>query len=174
MMKRIVFFTIAFVLLFQVGAYAENKIGVFSMPVVMNKCDYGKAVTSQMQAKFEPMEKELRRDAEAIKKLESELKNQDLALKLEAKQDKQREYRRLARDYQDSVAAYRQKRQMEQQKLGQPVIQKIIEVMTQYGKDNNFTIILEMSSSGVSYMADGIDITDNLIDALNKAKKAGK
>ena len=173
-MKRILFFTIAFVLLFQAGAYAETKIGVFSMPVVMNKCDYGKAVTSKLMAKFEPMENELQRDAEAIKKLESELKNQDLALKLEAKQDKQREYRRLARDYQDSVAAYRQKRQMEQQKLGQPVIEKIVEVMTQYGKDNNFTIILEMSSSGVSYIAEGIDITDNLVEALNKVKAAGK
>ena len=173
-MKRILFFTIAFVLLFQAGAYAETKIGVFSMPVVMNKCDYGKAVTSKLKAKFEPMESELQRDADAIKKLESELKNQDLALKLEAKQDKQREYRRLARDYQDSVAAYRQKRQMEQQKLGQPIVEKIIEVMTQYGKDNKFTIILEMSSSGVSYIADGIDITDNLVEALNKAKAAGK
>ena len=173
-MKRILFFTIAFVLMFQVGAYAENKIGVFSMPVVMNKCDYGKAVTAQLKAKFEPMEKELQRDAESIKKLESELKNQDLALKLEAKQDKQREFRRLARDYQDSVAAYRQKRQMEQQKLGQPVVEKIIQVMTEYGKENKFTIIFEMSASGVSYVADGVDITDNLIEALNKAKKAGK
>lgn len=173
-MKRIVFLTVAFVLLFQAAAYAESKIGVFNMPVVMNKCDYGKAVTAKLKAKFEPMEKDLQRDAEAIKKLESELKNQDLALKLEAKQDKQREYRRLARDYQDSVAAYRQKRQMEQQKLGQPVVQKIIEVMTQYGNENNFTIILEMSSSGVSYMAEGIDITDKLVEALNKAKKAGK
>lgn len=173
-MKRIVFLTVAFVLLFQAAAYAESKIGVFNMPVVMNKCDYGKAVTAKLKAKFEPMEKDLQRDADAIQKLESELKNQDLALKLEAKQDKQREYRRLARDYQDSVAAYRQKRQMEQQKLGQPVVQKIIEVMTQYGNENNFTIILEMSSSGVSYMAEGIDITDKLVEALNKAKKAGK
>lgn len=173
-MKRVLLFTIAFVLLFQVGAYAETKVGVFNMPIVMNKCDYGKVVTSKLKAKFAPMEKELQRDAEAIKKLESELRNQDLALKLEAKQDKQREYRRLARDYQDSVAAYRQKRQMEQQKLGQPVIAKIIEVMTQFGKDNNFTIILEMSASGVSYMADHVDITEELIEALNKAKKAEK
>ncbi len=90
----------------------------------MLQCDYGKAVAAKLKAKFTPMEKDLKKDGEAIKKLEAELKNQDLALKLEAKQDKQREFRRLARDYQDSVAAYRQKRQMEQQKLGQPIVEK--------------------------------------------------
>lgn len=173
-MKRILFFTIAFVLLFQAGAYAETKIGVFSMPTVMNKCDYGKAVTAKLKAKFQPLEKELRRDADAIKKLEAELKNQDMALKLEAKQDKQREYRRRTRDYQDSVVAFRQKQQAEQQRLGQPVIEKIIEVMTNYGKQNKFTVILEMSASGVSFMGEGVDITDNLINELNKLKKAGK
>lgn len=173
-MKRILFLAIAFVLLFQVGAYAESKIGVFNMRVVMNKCDYGKEVTAQLKRKFEPLEQELKRDADAIKKIESELKNQNMALKLEAQQDKQREYRRRMRDYQDSVAAFRQKQQAEQQRLGQPVVEKIIEVMTNYGKANNFTVIFEMNASGVSYMGDGVDITDKLVEELNKIKKSGK
>ncbi len=173
-MKRILFFTIAFVLMFQVGAFADSKIGVFNMRSVMTKCDYGKAVTAKLKAKFEPVETELQREAEAIKKLETELKNQDLALKLDAKEDKKREYRRKARDYQDSVVSYRQRRQAEQQTLGQPIIEKIIEVMAKYGKDHNYTIIMEMSTGGVSYMGEGVDITDNLIEELNKMKKTGK
>ncbi|WP_319467133.1 OmpH family outer membrane protein [uncultured Pseudodesulfovibrio sp.] len=173
-MKKVMFLAIAFVLVFQVSAFAESKIGVFNMQAVMLQCDYGKAVAAKLKAKFTPMEKDLKKDGEAIKKLEAELKNQDLALKLEAKQDKQREFRRLARDYQDSVAAYRQKRQMEQQKLGQPIVEKIVKVMSEYGKANGYTVIFEMAASGVSYVGDGIDITKPLIAELNKLKKAGK
>jgi len=173
-MKRIVLFAIAFVFLLQASAFAEAKIGVFSMRGVMTESDYGKAVAAQLKTKFEPMEKELQREAESIKKLEDELKNQDLALKLDAKQDKQREFRRKARDYQDSVAAYRQKRQAEEQRLGQPLVEKVVKVMTEYSKKNKFSLVLEMGTGGVSYVGEGVDITQNLIDELNAMKKAGK
>ncbi|WP_419788051.1 OmpH family outer membrane protein [Pseudodesulfovibrio sp.] len=173
-MKRIVLFAIAFVFLLQVSAFADSKIGVFNMRTVMVDCDYGKAVAAKLQAQFKPMEEELNHEAESIKKLEDELKNQDLALKLDAKQDKQREYRRKARDYQDSVVAYRQKRQAAEQQLGQPVVAKIIKVMTEYGKKNSYTAIFEMGASGVSYVGDGVDITKELIKELNELKKAGK
>lgn len=173
-MKRIILFAIAFVFLFQAGAMAESKIGVFNMRTILTDCDYGKSIAAQLKAKFEPMEKDLEREGESIQKLEDELKTQDMALKLEAKQDKQREYRRKARDYQDSVVAYRQKRQTEEQRLVQPVVVKVVKVMTEYGKKNNFTMILEMSTGGVSYVGDGVDITQNLIDELNKLKKTEK
>ncbi|MBU4244798.1 MAG: OmpH family outer membrane protein, partial [Proteobacteria bacterium] len=140
----------------------------------MVNCDYGKAVAAKLKAQFEPMEKNLEKEAQEIQKLEESLRNQDLALKLDAKQDKQREFRRITRDYQDSVAAYRQKRQVTQQELGQPVIEKIVKVMAEYAKVNKYTVIFELGSSGVSYVAEGIDITDNLVEELNKLKKAGK
>ncbi len=173
-MKKVLFLAVLCVFLFQSVAFAETKVGVFSMQTVMVNCDYGKAVAAKLKAQFEPIEKSLQKDALEIQKLEEELKNQDLALKLEAKQDKLRDFRRMTRDYQDSVVAYRQKRQATQQELGQPIVEKIIKVMTEYAKVNKYTVILELGTSGVSYVADGIDITDNLVDEVNKLKKAGK
>lgn len=174
MMKKIALFVVAFVLFVGSAAHAETKIGVFLMQAVMVKSDYGQEVAAELKAKFEPMAKELERQAEEIKQLEAELKNQNLALKLEARQDKQREYRRKTRNYQDSVVAYQQKRKAEESKLGQPIVRKIIEVMTKYAKANGYTAVFEMGASGVSYVADGVDITDALIEELNKLKKAGK
>lgn len=173
-MKRVLFFVVALVLLSGSAALAETKIGVFYMKALMVNSDYGKEVAAQLKAKFEPMAKELEREAESIKQLESELKNQNLALKLEARQDKQREYRRKTRNYQDSVVAFQQKRQAEEQKLGQPIVQRVVEVMTKYAKANGYTVVFEMGTGGVSYVAEGVDITNALIDELNKLKKAGK
>ena len=155
-------------------AQAEVKIGIFRMPAVIVGSEYGKAMNEQLKAKFEPLAKDLQREGEEVKKIESELRNQDLALKLEAKQDKQREYRRKARDYQDSIVAYRQKRQADEQKLGQPILQRVAVVLSEYGKANGFTIIFEVSQSGVAYASEAIDITQDIIAELNKMKKAGK
>jgi len=173
-MKRILLLTICFVLLFQVSAFAETKIGVFNMQKVMLECDYGKAVATKLKSKFEPLELELQKEGESIKALEAELKKQDLALKLEAKQDKQREYRRKTRDFQDSVVAYRQKRQAEQQKLGQPIAQKVAQVVSKYSTANGYTIVFEAQSTGVAFIANGVDMSDAIILELNKMKKTGK
>ena len=172
-MKKILFLAAIFVLTLQVAAFAESKIGAFSVQATLLRCDYGKAFTAKLKAKFEPMSKELERDAAAIQKLESELKNQDLALKLEANQDKQRKYRRNVRDHQDSVVAFRQKFQMESQQGQQPIVEKIIQVANKYGKANGYTLIVEMQQV-VLYVDDAADITDEIIAELNKLKKAGK
>ncbi|MBI9081058.1 MAG: OmpH family outer membrane protein [Pseudodesulfovibrio sp.] len=173
-MKKILMLAICFVLLLQVSAFAEVKVGVFNMQKVMLESDYGKAVAAKLKSKFEPLELELAKEGESIKALENELKKQDLALKLDAKQDKQREYRRKTRDFQDSVVAYRQKRQTEQQQLGQPIAQKVAQVVSKYSTDNGFTIVFEAQSSGVAFIAAGVDMSDALILELNKMKKAGK
>lgn len=172
-MKKVLFLTVALFLAFQTIAFAESKVGAISVQAILMNCDYGKALAAKMKSKFEPMEKELEREAGEIKQLESEMKNQDLALKLEAKQDKQREYRRKVRDHQDSVAAYRQKAQMESQKGQQPILQKIVKVTNEYGKVNGYDMIVEMNGVAI-FVAEGVDITDKIIEELNKLKKAGK
>lgn len=172
-MKKTLFLAIVFVLLFQTAAIAESKIGAFSVQAVLMNCDYGKALGAKLKAKFEPMQKELEREQAAIQKLESDLKNQDMALKLDAKQDKQREFRRRVRDHQDSVVAFRQKFQVETQQGQQPVLERIIRVANEYGKANGYTMIVEMQNV-VLYLNDAADITDEIVAELNKLKKAGK
>lgn len=172
-MKKVLFIAVVFTLLLQVPAFAETKIGVASIQHIVMNCDYGKDMAQKLKAKFEPLKKEIEREAAGIKKLENELKNQDLALKLEAKQDRQREYRRRVRDHQDSVVAFRQKFQSESQKQQQPILERVSKVIAEYGKANKYSMIIEMSKV-VMYVADGIDITDDIVAELNKLKKAGK
>lgn len=172
-MKKVLFLAVAFVLLFQVAAFAEVKIGVVNVQKAVLTSDYGKEMQQKLKAKFEPMSKEIEREANEIKKMETEMKNQDLALKLDAKQDRQREFRRKLRDHQDSVVAYRQKLQADNQKLRKPIIEKLSQVIKTYGKKNNYTVILQVTP-GVLYGAEGVDVTDEVIVELNKLKKAGK
>ncbi len=173
-MKRVLLLAICFVFLFQVSAFAETKIGVFHSQKVLAECDYGKAVAAKLKAKYEPLAQEIQKEGNAVKKLEAELKQQDLALKLDVKQDKQREYRRKIRDLQDSYASFQQKQQIDQQKLLLPVKQKIGMTVAEYAKANGYTIVFEANVAGVAYLSEGVDISDKIIAELNKQKKAGK
>ncbi len=172
-MKKVLFLAVALLFILQTVAFAETKIGAISMQSILINSAYGKAMNARMKAKFEPMQKDIEKEALAIQKLESELKNQDLALKLEAKQDKQREYRRKVRDHQDSVMAFRQKVQQEQQKQQQPVLQKILKVINEYGKAHGYSMIVEMSNVAL-YVDSAVDLTDKIIAELDKLKKAEK
>jgi outer membrane protein len=173
-MKKILLLSVCFVFLLQISAFAETKIGVFQSQKVLAECDYGKAVAARLKSKYEPLAKEIQKEGDVVKKLEEELSQQNLALKLEAKQDKQREYRRKMRDLQDSYAAFQQKQQVDQQKLLSPIKQKIGVTVAEYAKANGYTIVFEANVAGVAYLAEGIDISDAVIAELNKKKKAGK
>ena len=172
-MKKVLFLVLVFSLAFQASAFAETKIGVVSLQRIVKTCDYGKEVATKLKAKFEPLQNDIEREAEEIRQLESEIKNQDLALKLEAQQDRQRDFRRKVRDHQDSVAAYRQKLQSETQKLQKPIIEKVSVVLGEYGKKNGYSLILEGTNIAV-YVGEKIDLTDAIIAELNKMKKARK
>ena len=173
-MKKILLLSVCFIFLLQVSAFAEMKIGIFQYQKVLIECDYGKTVSAKLKAKYDPLAKEIQDESRGVKKLEEELKQQDLAWKLEAKQDKQREYRRKMRDLQDSYAAFQQKQQVDRQKMLLPIKQKIGETVAEYSKANGYTIVFEANIAGVAYVAEGVDISDEIVIELNKQKKAGK
>ncbi|QGY41045.1 OmpH family outer membrane protein [Pseudodesulfovibrio cashew] len=172
-MKKALFMAVVFTLVLSATAYAEPKIGIVNIQAAVLNSDYGKEIAKSMQQKFEPMQKELEKEAAEIKKLEDELKNQNVALKLEARQDRQREFRRKIRDHQDSLVAFRQKVQAESEKQRQPILERVIKVIDEYGKSNGYTVIIE-STNNIVYAADGVDVTKDIVNSLNKLKKAGK
>jgi len=172
-MRKVLFLAAVFVLMLQVPAFAEVKIGVVVVPKAVLTCEYGKEMEKQLKTRFEPLQKEIEKEANELKKMESEIRNQDLALKLDAKQDRQREFRRKIRDLQDSRVAYNQKLQAENQKLRQPIMVRLNKIINEYAKANNYTMILQ-AAGGVLYAQPGVDITDAIIVELNKLKKAGK
>ncbi|WP_243546088.1 OmpH family outer membrane protein [Pseudodesulfovibrio tunisiensis] len=174
-MKRILFATLCLVVLLQVPAYAADaKIGVFSMQKLMLESDASQDAGAQMKAEFEPLIKDLEREKAAIQKMEEDIKKQDLALKLDAKQDMQRKLRSRIRDYQDSAVALQQKQASQSQKLQKPILELIQKVVDEYGKKHKMTVIMDMRVAGIVYFDNSVEITDALMAEMNKQWKAKK
>ena len=173
-MKKVMILALFMLLCFQAAAYAEVKIGVVTVQVLLEKSLAAQSLSQELKAKFEPRKLELQREEAEVRKMEENLKKQDLALKLEAKQDMEREFRRRYRDFNESAQIFQQKFNQEKQRLTMPIVKFISEVVQKYGKDHGYTAIYDMFSGGVLYMDSSIDLTDEVLVEVDKAWKAKK
>ncbi|MDQ7032589.1 MAG: OmpH family outer membrane protein [Desulfonauticus sp.] len=172
---------LASLFLFWTGlALAQTKIGVIDMQKVISQSDPGKEAFETLKKKTAKMKKELDKQKKELQSLREELQKQALVLSQEAKQDKELEFRKKLRDFQDLWQAYQRKIKIEEQKLSRPIIQMLADVIKQYAEKNHYTAIWDMRASGLLYTTDAINITNQIMAELNRAwrnkhkKKTGK
>jgi outer membrane protein len=60
--------------------------------------------------------------------------------------------------------------QIRQVQLLQPIQKKITEVVAELGKQDGFTLIFDRTAQGLVYAPDALDVTDLVIERLNKKK----
>ncbi len=153
-------------------AWAQVKIGILDMQAIMAESVPGQEAMSELRTRFESMRTELDTQNEAITKLRDELQRQSMVLSQDAQQDKELEYRRKVRDFQDQFQAFQVKMKGEEDRLSEPILELLINVINTYGKQNNFTMIIDGSATGLVYADDTVIITDAVKEELNKAWRA--
>lgn len=174
-MQRIIFLTLALLLLTVGNASAADlKFGVVNLQEVLKKSEPGLSAQEAMKEKLMDVQGDLEKRKKEIEDLRSEMEKQNLVLTLEAKQDKELEFKRKVRDYQDMLEVYRRRVGMEQSKLTKPIEEVLIEVLKEYGSKNKFTMLFDKGGNGMLYADDALDVTNDIILELNKAWRAKK
>ncbi|WP_031479166.1 OmpH family outer membrane protein [Maridesulfovibrio frigidus] len=174
-MRKILFVVLALMLAFQTQAFAATqKIGVASMGKLIKESEAGQAAQKQMEKKFESSKVKLQSKQKELEALKQSLQKQSLVLSLEAKQDKELEFKRKVRDYQDLAQATQRKMQAEEQKVGTPVLEIIKKAVDTYAKANAFTAIFDKGTSGFLYVEDSVDVTNEILLEMNRAFRAAK
>lgn len=151
--------------------FSEVKIGVINAQEIIEKTQKGKKV----QAKLENLQKQKQQQLEDMQKmivqlqkdLESPALNRDTREKKTRElEDKRIDYNRFIQDTQKEMQAKSQQELLTLQKEIMPLIQQI-------GKAKGFSIIFDMTSSGIAYFDETIDVTDEVVKAVD-AKFPGK
>ncbi len=167
-----------FVMLFTVSAFAAGpKIGIVNMQKIIAKSEPGQDAMTKLQDKFKGAKEKMDKEKESIQKLREQLQKQSLVLSQEAKEDKELDFKRKVRDFQDMYRGYQRRIKQEEQKLSEPVLKLIVNVITEYGKKQAYTTITDAQASGLIYADPKADLTDTLIVEVNRAwraQKAGK
>ncbi|GAB6060421.1 OmpH/Skp family outer membrane protein [Desulfonatronum parangueonense] len=154
------------------ASWAQAKIGIVDMQTVISDSVPGQEAMQELRTRFEAMKAELDKQNEAITKLRDELQRQSMVLSQEAKQDKELEYRRVVRDFQDQFQAFQVKMKSEEDRLSEPILEMLLNVVDKYGKANNFSMIIDGTAAGLVYADESVIITQPIIQELNKAWQA--
>lgn len=154
--------------------WTQSKIGVVDMQTIIAESDPGTKAMEELRTRFESMKVELDKKNETITKLRDDLQRQSMVLSQEAKQDKELEYRRLVRDFQDEFQAFQMKMKAEEDRLSEPILELLLALIQDYGKKHSFTIIIDGTSAGLLYADDTAIITDSIMQELNKSWREKK
>lgn len=175
-MRRILFAVLVLVLAFQAHAFAAGpqKYAVVSMGKLIKDSEVGQDAQKKMEKKFESAKTKLEAKQKELEALKQSLQKQSLVLSLEAKQDKELEFKRKVRDYQDLAQATQRKMQLEEKKVGTPVLELIKKVVTEYGEKNGYAALFDKGSAGFLYVDDAIDVTNEVLLEMNRQFRAGK
>lgn len=163
MKKTIILMTAIFLL--SAFAFSEIKIGVINPQKIMDNTKKGLEVQKRLQNLQTEKRKQGQAMQEEIKKLEKDvlspaLNNDARQKKTVELQEKQKALRRFAEDAQNEFRMAYQKELAALEKEILPLIENL-------GKQKGFTIILDITTTGVAYYDQAIDITDEVIKAID-------
>ncbi|MFK5925643.1 MAG: OmpH family outer membrane protein [Desulfuromusa sp.] len=172
-MKKIVFALIA-VLLLSVPAFAATKTAYVDLQKALNLSKAGAQAKSDIAAQAKEYETEFKIKQGEFLKLKGELEKQAALLSDTAKQQKIKEYQQSGEALQKFQKEAQRNLQQEDGKRTQQILKELSEILQKFGKDGDYSMIIERSEGGLVYVAENVDdLTEKLIKAYDasKAKK---
>jgi outer membrane protein len=147
------------------------KVGVVDLQRCIQESIEGKRAKDKLQATKDDMQKKLDERQNKLLEIKKELEKQSMMLSMDAKEDKEKEFERQRREFKyfyDDISNQMRKAEAEVRKV---LLEDLAKVVGDIGAKGKFTLILERRSSGIMYLQNTIDITDEVLKAYDLTKK---
>ena len=164
-MKNLVIVLIA---LFSLSAICETKVGVVNIQKIITSVKLGKNVMKTLEKSFKSKNATLKKEEDAIKKMQKDFQKQDLVLSDKAKAKKENAIRQKIAGIQQSTMKFQKEIQKQELELKKPILEKLKGVIDTVSKDEEVDITFEVSQSPVVYAKNKVDLTDKVIKAFDK------
>lgn len=145
-----------------------TKIAVVSTERVMAETIEGKAAQADLEKKFGPRGKDIQARAAEVEKLQAELQQKGSGMTPAEQQrrsfeiqQKQKELERLNEDIQADVTTARQE-------VIARLAKRVDQVVTKFGTDNKYHLILDAGQAGTLFVGPGVDVTKEIVTAYDK------
>ncbi|MBI2679434.1 MAG: OmpH family outer membrane protein [Candidatus Solibacter usitatus] len=154
----------------QSAAPAPMKIGIINIQSAIVSTKDGQKAAGDLQTRFTPKKVELEKKQSEIAELQDKLNKGRNTLSEDARQGMVREIdaktKSLTRATEDAQAEWDQ----EQQRIFNDMGGKMLALLDKYGKENGYSIILDVSSqqTPVLFASNSIDVTREMVDIYDK------
>ncbi|MBW2119101.1 MAG: OmpH family outer membrane protein, partial [Deltaproteobacteria bacterium] len=147
------------------------KDGIEDLQKSIQESIESKKAKDKLQTKKDDMQKKLDKRQNKLLELKKELEKQSMMLSMDAKEDKAKEFERQRREFKyfyDDISNQMRKAETDVRKV---LLGDLEKVVGDIGAKGDFTLIFERRSSGIMYLKNTIDITDEAIKAYDLTKK---
>ncbi len=152
-----------------VAALAEDvKIAVVDLDQAINATEQGKKAREELQGKQKQAEGQLKPMYEKGKALAEEIQSKRFVLSEEALRKKQLDLAEIQSDLRAKGAELEGQFKVDYERLVGPLRDKLLGIITDFGKEQGYTLILERNTPGVIYAKEALDITDEVVQRFNK------
>lgn len=155
-------------------ASADEKIGFVDIREVMVGSDVGKKASEEFKKAFEKNKAQIQAKEAELKKLKEELEKQRSVLKEAALKEKESAYQKKFRDYQLMVKDANEELQSRDQELSKSMLPEIMKVVNAIGEKDKYTVIFDIGSVPIPYIARDKDLTKQVIAEFNRTYKPKK
>jgi len=151
-----------------VSAAAELKVGVVDQRRGILTTDQGKQAQKDLEKLAEEKKATLKPAQDDFKKKQEELESQRFVLSDTALEERMLELEKQRRELERGLQAVRDDLQVQERKLLKPILDKWAKAVEDLGKEKGFDVILDRSTPGILYHSTALDITDLIIQRVNK------
>ena len=163
--------TLALILLFAapMSLAAESAvIGYVDMQQILDNSAMGRQAQEKLKKQFEPQGEELGKEEQAIRQLQQTLERDKPLMSKKQLEKKEAEIQQRIEGFQKKAMEAQQALIKEQQKLGAAIIGPAREAVTEVAKQQKIPVVLERNQSGVLYLDEALNITDDVIKIMDK------
>ncbi|HBE73391.1 MAG TPA: hypothetical protein DDW31_04800 [candidate division Zixibacteria bacterium] len=155
------------------GAAWGQRVGYIDTKKVMERYGGSAEIRQEVNRAVEAWNREIAARKQALDSLERELDNQQLVISSERRRLKQDEIKRrraaleaFVREVYDPGG----KAELKNRELARPMVDKVGTIVKKVALDNNLLMVLDSSVGGLVYAAKDLDITDLVLEELDKSE----
>ncbi len=146
----------------------DVAIGIVDPQRILQETDKGKRLTETLNAFMKDRQAIIELEQNELRAMESELRAQVSVLSPSARQQKESQFREKMGAYQQKVGELNREVQEKQRELQDEFRGDVKEVVEEIAERKNLSVVLEHGpSSGTLYYQKPLDISDDVIQALN-------
>lgn len=156
------------------GAFAQKmKIGIVDSRLIMSKVKKFQDAQSNLNKQIAAEEQKLSNMKKQVEQMYAELEQQKMILSEEKRREKEEIVKQKYMELQTAMQKIygpQGKLEQERAKLAAPLLKEIKKVIDEVAKKNKYDVVLDSGVGVVLYHNPTIDLTDKIIDELNKKK----
>jgi outer membrane protein len=150
-------------------AQERIKIGFIDIQRIIAESQAGKKAKDRFQAQVKKAEADVQKERQDLERLKSDLDKKGPLLKEDERRNLEADFQKRSVILQRTMGDYQQDLQRKNNEMMAEILKELEQVVTEVGKAEKFTLILERSQ--ILYSDQATDITSRVIEVYNSRVK---